>query len=156
MFTAQKIKFSIKHFFSNCDQIRSCLRIWSHLLKKSLIENFNFSPSGYFKKCGHLGTIFLSVLQIFDSCVPKYIAYGYVKVFQNNTSSERQIIFTFSKKQHRKSKRGELWMLLTWKSRRWIRRCSYGGELARLGGLAGLGEMIFIPRSYMESSISIK
>ena len=26
--------------------------------------------------------------------------------------------------------------------------CSYGGELTRLGGLAHLGEMIFIPRSY--------
>ena len=34
------MKFSIKGFFSKCDQIRSFLRIWSHLLKKSLIENF--------------------------------------------------------------------------------------------------------------------
>ena len=32
--------FSIKDFFSKCDQIRSFLRIWSHLLKKSLMENF--------------------------------------------------------------------------------------------------------------------
>ena len=39
-FTAQKMKFSIKDFFSKCDQILSFLRIWSHLLKKSLIENF--------------------------------------------------------------------------------------------------------------------
>ena len=38
--TAQKIKFSIKDFFSKCDQIRSFLQIWSHLLKKSLMENF--------------------------------------------------------------------------------------------------------------------
>ena len=29
-----------------------------------------------------------------------------------------------------------------------LRACSYGAELARLGGLARLGEMIFIPRSY--------
>ena len=29
-----------------------------------------------------------------------------------------------------------------------LRGCSYGGELARLSGLARLGEMIFIPRSY--------
>ena len=35
--TAQKMKFSIKYFFSKDDQIRL---IWSHLLKKSLIENF--------------------------------------------------------------------------------------------------------------------
>ena len=38
----KKMKFSIKDFFSKCDQIRSFLRIWSHLLKKSSIENFIF------------------------------------------------------------------------------------------------------------------
>ena len=40
--TAQKMKFSIKDFFTKCDQIHSFLRIWSHLLKKSLVENFIF------------------------------------------------------------------------------------------------------------------
>ena len=35
--SAQKIKFSIKNFFSKWNQIRS---IWSHLLMKSLIKNF--------------------------------------------------------------------------------------------------------------------
>ena len=40
--TAQKLKFSIKDFFSKCDRIRRKLRIWSHLLKKSLMENFIF------------------------------------------------------------------------------------------------------------------
>ena len=40
--TAQKVKFSVKDFFSKCDQIRSFLRIWSYLLKKSLMENFIF------------------------------------------------------------------------------------------------------------------
>ena len=40
--TIQKIKFSINDFFSKCDQIRSFLRIWSHFLKKSLMENFIF------------------------------------------------------------------------------------------------------------------
>ena len=40
--TAQKMKFSIKDFFSKCDQIRRKLWIWSHLLKKSLMENFMF------------------------------------------------------------------------------------------------------------------
>ena len=34
--------FSIKDFFSKCNQILSFLRIWSRLLKKSLIENFIF------------------------------------------------------------------------------------------------------------------
>ena len=36
------MKFSIKDFFSKCDQIHWKLRIWSHLLEKSLIENFIF------------------------------------------------------------------------------------------------------------------
>ena len=36
------MKFSIRDFFSKCDQIRSFMRIWSHLLKKSLMENFIF------------------------------------------------------------------------------------------------------------------
>ena len=37
-----KNMFSIKDFFSKCDQIRSFLRIWSNLLKRSLMENFIF------------------------------------------------------------------------------------------------------------------
>ena len=35
----KKMKFSIKDFFKKCDQIRY-LQIWSHFLKKSLMENF--------------------------------------------------------------------------------------------------------------------
>ena len=41
--TAQKMKFSIKDFFSKYDQIHSFQQIWSHLLKKSLMKNFIFS-----------------------------------------------------------------------------------------------------------------
>ena len=33
---------ALKDFFSKCDQIRRKVQIWSHLLKKSLIENFIF------------------------------------------------------------------------------------------------------------------
>ena len=36
------MKFSIKDFFSKCDQLRTKLRICSHLLKKSLMEKFIF------------------------------------------------------------------------------------------------------------------
>ena len=36
------MKFFIKDFFSKSDQIRNFLRIWSHLMKKSLMENFIF------------------------------------------------------------------------------------------------------------------
>ena len=41
MFT--KKKFSIEDFFRKCDQIGRKLRIWSYLLKKSLMEIFFFS-----------------------------------------------------------------------------------------------------------------
>ena len=41
--TTEKMKFPIKDFFSKCDQIRRKLRIWLHLLKESLTENFIFS-----------------------------------------------------------------------------------------------------------------
>ena len=36
------MKFSIKDFFSKCDQIRRFLRISLHLLKKSVMGNFFF------------------------------------------------------------------------------------------------------------------
>ena len=39
---AQKMKFSMKDFFSKCDQIRKILPIWSYLHKESLTENFIF------------------------------------------------------------------------------------------------------------------
>ena len=32
----------MKDFFSKCGQIRRKLQIWSHLLKKSLMQNFSF------------------------------------------------------------------------------------------------------------------
>ena len=42
IYTAQKINFSIKDFFSKCNHIRRKLLIRSHLLKKSLMKNFIF------------------------------------------------------------------------------------------------------------------
>ena len=35
------MKFSIKDFFSKCEQISGKLWIWSYLLKKYLMENFS-------------------------------------------------------------------------------------------------------------------
>ena len=32
----------MKDFFSNCDQVRSLLQIWSYLLKEFFIENIIF------------------------------------------------------------------------------------------------------------------
>ena len=48
--TAQKMKFSIKDFFSKRDQIRRKLRIWSHLMTKSLKESFIFCAVQDFDK----------------------------------------------------------------------------------------------------------
>ena len=45
--TTQKMRFSIKDVFSKCDQIRWKLQIWSHLQKKSLMENFIFCVMRY-------------------------------------------------------------------------------------------------------------
>ena len=45
VFTAQKMKFSVKDFFSKYDQIRIFLPIWSRLQKKSLMGNFIFLRS---------------------------------------------------------------------------------------------------------------
>ena len=50
LFTAQKMKFHIKDFFSKCDLIRRKLRIWSHFLKKSLMENLIFCAIVSFTK----------------------------------------------------------------------------------------------------------
>ena len=36
------MKFYMKDFFSKFDQIRSLLQIWSHLLKKFLMDSFIF------------------------------------------------------------------------------------------------------------------
>ena len=44
MDAALKMKFSIKDFFSKCNHIRR--KLFSHLLKKSLMENFIFCAVG--------------------------------------------------------------------------------------------------------------
>ena len=46
------MKFSIKDFFSKYDQIRGKLRIWSHLLKKSWMENLIFCAVIWIVICG--------------------------------------------------------------------------------------------------------
>ena len=44
------MKFSIKDFFSKSDQICRKLQIWSHLLKKSLMENIIFCAVKYLEQ----------------------------------------------------------------------------------------------------------
>ena len=48
------MKFFFKDFYSNCDQIRRKLRIWSLLLKKSLMENFIICAVLLFEKIDHM------------------------------------------------------------------------------------------------------
>ena len=50
------MKFSIKDFFSKCDKIRRKHRIWSDLLKKSLMENFILCAVKGFQKMFYLRT----------------------------------------------------------------------------------------------------
>ena len=79
-FTAQKMKFSIEDLFSKCDRIRSVLRIWSHLLKKSLMENFIFCA------------VFVFAAIMFKLLVIQFIIKLYA-VFTN--SNENDVIFAF-------------------------------------------------------------
>ena len=55
---AQKMKFSITHVFSKYDQIRKKLRIFSHLLKKSIMGNFIFLCSVTCKRVADSKLIF--------------------------------------------------------------------------------------------------
>ena len=61
--TAQKMKFLIKDFSSKCDQVRKKLWIWSHLLKKTLTENFIFYAVKVRKNIS-LGIFFLKLLKM--------------------------------------------------------------------------------------------
>ena len=46
----QRMKLSIKDFFSKCDQIRRLLKIWSHLLKISWIHFFCAVLHAWFRR----------------------------------------------------------------------------------------------------------
>ena len=60
-FIAQKMKFSIKVFFNQCDQIPRKLWIWSHLLRISLMENFIFCAV-FIVNFEHISHLFLMIL----------------------------------------------------------------------------------------------
>ena len=53
------MKFSIKDFYSKYDRIRCFLRIWLHLLEKSLMQNFIFWV---------VKVIFLKILEVMTHC----------------------------------------------------------------------------------------
>ena len=53
-----KMDVSIKDFFSKYDQTERKLRIWSHLLKKSLMENFHLLCSDFYY-------VYTSIMEMF-------------------------------------------------------------------------------------------
>ena len=59
--TAQKMKFSITDFFSKCNQIRRKLQIWSHLLKKPVMENFIFCVVSVLSRLSLISIILLLI-----------------------------------------------------------------------------------------------
>ena len=71
-------KFSIKDFFSKCDQIRSFLRIWSHLLKKPLMENFTFLCSVSIKLLQQNQSKRLSIVVTRSDMVSKVCSHKYM------------------------------------------------------------------------------
>ena len=63
--TEQKIDFSNKDFFSKCNQILSFLQIWSHLLKKFLMEVSVFVLCKFLSKaCTFKKTNFRKIVNI--------------------------------------------------------------------------------------------
>ena len=52
--TAQKMMFFYKDFFRKCNQIRNFPRIWSHLLKKTIIKNFILRALNVLSYCWNL------------------------------------------------------------------------------------------------------
>ena len=84
-------KFSIKDFFSKCDQIRSKLRIWSHLMKKFLMENFIFCV--VYRKTARY---FFLVIQRF-SCITQHIKEHSTFLKSNNLRYKKKLS-NFSRK----------------------------------------------------------
>ena len=82
-FTAQKMKFSINNLFSKCNQIRSFLRIWPHLLKKSVMENLIFCE------------VFYEFRPSRSSNMAREIYIGYLKKNQGTQQLVRACYFLF-------------------------------------------------------------
>ena len=85
------MKFSIKHFFSKCEQICTKLQIQSHLLKKALMKNFIFYPVKYelprllhrhFTSCLHLFNwrAFKQIYQLTEKLISFFINFTHHKI----------------------------------------------------------------------------
>ena len=71
------MKFPIKDFFRKFVQIRRKLWIWSHLLKKCLIENFIFVQSNYLITASVTWVVALKIFWITTSQTKFF--HGYIK-----------------------------------------------------------------------------
>ena len=90
--TVQKMKFSIKHVFSKCDQIRSFLWIWSHLLKKTLMKNlifcavswqhFKYTSEEYYSNCVSQNFNWLKMLTYLGHWIAKQTVLTYKNLVQ--------------------------------------------------------------------------
>ena len=83
----KKIKSWIKGFFSKSDQIRSSLRIWSHSLKKSLMENFIFMQWELY-----LGTCQISMMEGFSTIFAKDFYHKYLAGSKHASNSICEIL----------------------------------------------------------------
>ena len=91
--TAQKMTFSINDLFSKCDQISSFLRIWSHLLKKSLME------TSFYVQCSK--PTFASRILTSFAVLPLLIETNITgKGSMATATMIQQLIFEYSKKRH--------------------------------------------------------
>ena len=94
----KKMKFSIKDFFSKCDEIRSFLRIWSHLLKKSFMEIFIFCAMRYVYMQAHEGTAISATLHSpkvwakYFECVYSILKRKYLENFIHQLNNLQQSI----------------------------------------------------------------
>ena len=87
-YTAQKMHFSIKDFFSKCDQIRREMQIWPYLLKKSLIE-----------KCILCAVLITNYRRItLTPLLQRYTIQYYLIIF--NYNSKRLKVYRWLQKKH--------------------------------------------------------
>ena len=98
----KKMKFSIKDFFTHCDQILRKLPICSHLLKKFLMENFIFcsvilcpSCDAVQMKWGYsLQVLINTILWLQNQSVTSFVSQSFHK---NNLLSSSSPLSTFFK-----------------------------------------------------------
>ena len=81
--TPWKIKLFSKDSSSKCDEIRSFLWVWAHLLKKSSMENFCSVPYACTLSSSIVGL--LLHLQFYQKCTPRFWKCGWkVNMFGQN------------------------------------------------------------------------